>query len=101
VQTTLHEARRLNHIKITERPVLGRKHLPNLIEVALAEWRTWIKRGPTAHRPIGSKSVILVSTTKSTDLWKERFAQAERPKGAVQGTSRVASAPPNNFRIRA
>ncbi|MEJ1937728.1 hypothetical protein WDZ92_46645, partial [Nostoc sp. NIES-2111] len=64
VQTTLHEARRLRHIRITERPVRGRKHLPNLVEIASPEWRTWLKRGPTAHRPIGSKSVKMVSTTK-------------------------------------
>ncbi len=71
VQTTLHEARRLNHIRITERPVPGRKNLPNLIEIASAEWRTWLKRGPSAHRPIGSKTVNLASTTKSQDRKKE------------------------------
>jgi hypothetical protein len=31
VQTAMHEARRLHHIKITERPVPGRKSLPNLV----------------------------------------------------------------------
>ncbi|MFO1126400.1 MAG: hypothetical protein U1E25_14725 [Methylocystis sp.] len=31
VQTTLHEARRLGHIKITERPRPGRKNLTNVI----------------------------------------------------------------------
>jgi hypothetical protein len=65
VQTTIHEARRLGHIRVTERPRPGRKHLPNLVEIASVEWLTWIKRGPSAHRPIGSKPVILVSTTKS------------------------------------
>ena len=71
VQTTLHEARRLFHIKITERPQPGRKHLPNVVEIASPEWRIWLKRGPSAHRPIGSKSFFLaghekiVSTTKS------------------------------------
>jgi hypothetical protein len=33
VQTTLHEARRLGHLKITERPVRGSKSLTNLIEI--------------------------------------------------------------------
>ena len=37
VQTTIHEARRLGHIKITERPIPGRKHLPNVVEIASAE----------------------------------------------------------------
>jgi hypothetical protein len=76
VQTTLHEARRLNHIRITERPVPGRKNLPNLVEITSPEWRTWINRGPTAHRPIGSKTVNLVSTTKNTATRKkEEFEQ--------------------------
>jgi hypothetical protein len=101
VQTTLHEARRLHHIRITERPVPGRKHLPNLIEVASAEWRTWLKRGPSAHRPIGSKTVNLVSTTKNTDLQKEGFAQAERPQGAIRGAPWATAEPRNGFRRRA
>lgn len=67
VQTTLHEARRLFHIRITERPRPGQKHLTNVVEIISREWQTWIKRGPTAHRPaaIGSK---IVSTTKNTEL---------------------------------
>jgi hypothetical protein len=101
VQTTLHEGRRLGHITITERPVPGRKHLPNLIEIASAEWRTWIKRGPTAHRPIGSKTVNLVSTTKNTDLQKEGFAQAERPQGAIRGVPWATAEPRNGFLRRA
>ncbi len=80
VQTTLHEARRLNHIRITERPVPGRKHLPNLVEIASPEWRTWLKRGPTAHRPIGSKSVNLVSTTKNTDRKEEGATDELKPR---------------------
>ncbi len=65
VQNAMHEARRLQHIKITERPVHGRKSLPNLVEIVSPEWLTWIKRGPSAARAIGSNPVILVSTTKS------------------------------------
>lgn len=84
VQTTLHEARRLGHIGITERPVPGRKHLPNLVEIVSPEWRTWIKRGPTAHRPIGSNSPNLVSTTKNTDSIKLRPSLVPRPQVAWQ-----------------
>jgi len=98
VQTTLHEARRLRHITITERPVAGRKHLPNLIEIASAEWLTWIKRGPTAHRPIGSKLPILVSTTKNTDLPNEGFAQAERPQRAIRRERWAGGVPHRAFR---
>lgn len=71
VQTTLHEARRLGHLKITERPVRGRKSLTNIVEVASKEWRAWLTRGPSAHRPIGSKDVKMVSTTKSREIRKE------------------------------
>jgi hypothetical protein len=65
VQTTLHEARRLGHIRITERSRPGRKHLPNLVVVTCLEWRAWLRRGsrPTTS-PIGSNSPVLVSTTK-------------------------------------
>lgn len=100
VQTTMHEARRLGHIHITERPVLGRKSLPNVVEITSAEWRTWLKRGPTAHRPIGSNYLNLVSTTKNTDLQKEGLARVERPQGAIRGVPWGAGAPPNSFRRR-
>jgi hypothetical protein len=69
VQTTLHEARRLFHIKITERPQPGKKNLPNVVQIVSAEWLAWIKRGPTAHRPsrIGSNPAKMVSPTKSKE----------------------------------
>ena len=79
VQTTLHEAQRLNHIRLTERPRPGQKHLPNVIEITSAEWRIWLKRGPTAHRPIGSKTVNLVSTTKNTDRKERGVSEETRP----------------------
>ncbi|RTL86454.1 MAG: hypothetical protein EKK29_09540 [Hyphomicrobiales bacterium] len=78
VQNTLHEARRLRHLKITERPQSGRKSLTNLIEIVSAEWRAWIKRGPTAHRPIGSKFPKIVSPTKSKEL-KNSFSAFDMP----------------------
>jgi hypothetical protein len=43
VQTTLHEARRLGHLQITERPVPGRKNLSNLVDITSPEWRKWTK----------------------------------------------------------
>ena len=98
VQTTLHEARRLNHIRITERPIPGRKHLPNLVQIASAEWRTWLKRGPSAHRPIGSKTMNLVSPTKITGLRSKRLcdesgeAGTDPPKGSVTDSRRARGA---------
>ena len=78
VQTTLHEARRLGHLKIIERPVRGQKSLTNLIRIASKEWRAWITRGPSAHRPIGSNSVKMVSTTKIIDLRKPEPCNEEK-----------------------
>lgn len=89
VQTTLHEARRLFHIRITERPQPGRKHLTNVVEIIAPEWVTWIKRGPTAHRPSGSNSVKMVSTTKITDNQDHRLyrdaAREEAPQRDIRG----------------
>lgn len=78
VQTTLHEARRLGHIRITERPVPGRKSLTNLIHIISREWLTWISRGSIAHRPIGSNSAKMVSPTKITDSRKKEASQNGR-----------------------
>jgi hypothetical protein len=95
VQTTIHEARRLGHLKITERPIAGKKHLPNVVEIVSAEWRAWIKRAPSAARRIGSNSAKMVSTTKSRDLRKEevrnesgrssyRLGQSEPERGVAR-----------------
>ena len=92
VQTTLHEARRLGHIKVTERPQPGRKNLTNVVHIVSAEWLTWIKRGPSAHRPVRTGSnpfaeknlrrdESLVSPTKSTYL-KNRSGEKEQWRGS-------------------
>jgi hypothetical protein len=88
VQTTLHEARRLLHIEVIERPRPGRKHLPNEVRIISSEWHAWLKRGPTAHRPIGSNSLIwseISSTTKSIDFKEGRAVHAEAHKVADRG----------------
>lgn len=82
VQTTMHEARRLGHIRITERPQHGRKSLPNVVEVMSPEWKAWIKRGPSAARLIGSNPAKMASTTKSK--YEER---------GYQGRSRIKQTP--------
>jgi len=53
VQTTLHEARRLGHLRIQERPQRGRKSLTNVVEILSKEWLAWIKRGP--HRSVSDR----------------------------------------------
>jgi len=90
VQNALHEARRLLHLKITERPQPGRKSLTNVIEIIAPEWSTWIKRGPTAYRPIGSKPVKMVSPTKITEVNKKGLGndlRAQRWRSAPQPSS--------------
>ncbi|NJL08123.1 MAG: hypothetical protein HC900_07535 [Methylacidiphilales bacterium] len=86
VQNTLHKAREdHHHIKVTARPRPGRKNLPNLIEIISLEWRAWLKRGPTAHRPIGSKMPKMVSPTKNTEVSSCAVAAAAASQGAWRG----------------
>jgi hypothetical protein len=78
VQTATHEARRLGHIKITERPQPGRKSLTNLVEIISPDWLAWMRRGPSAHRPIGSNSVKMASTTKNILIIDSDGGERER-----------------------
>jgi hypothetical protein len=78
VQTTLHEGRRLFHLKVIERPMRGRKSLTNLVEIISTEWRAWISRAPSDHRPRGSNSVKMASTTKNTERRKEEAFRVTR-----------------------
>jgi hypothetical protein len=71
VQNAMHEARRLGHITITERPRRGSKNLTNIVRISSQEWRTWSTRGPSAARLIGSNPPKMVSTTKIKDLNKK------------------------------
>jgi hypothetical protein len=90
VQTALHEARRLGHIKITERPQRGRKSLPNVVEINSPDWRTWLHRGPSAARLIGSNSAKMVSPTKNTDLRKRVAEEEKLAKWARSANRRLA-----------
>jgi hypothetical protein len=85
VQTTMHEARRLNHIRITERPVPGRKSLLNLVEITSREWMRWLKRAPATAERTGSNSMKMVSTTKSPDRSK-KWPGNDMPRGKSSGS---------------
>jgi hypothetical protein len=87
VQNSLHEARRLRHIRITDRPQPGRKHLPNIVEIIASEWLAWIKRSPPATRARGSKPVKIVSTTKSKYKKKEAQQDCQRTNGSRPATN--------------
>lgn len=88
VQNTLHEARRLRHIRIAERPQPGRKHLTNIVEIVAPEWIAWIKRRPSAARALGSKPAKKVSTTKSKYKKKEAHQDCQRSIGSRPSKNR-------------
>jgi hypothetical protein len=82
VQTAMHEARRLGHITIKERPQPGRKSLTNIVHISSLEWRAWLHRAPSPARSIGSNSLKMVSPTKNTDLRKKEAAnESEQGRG--------------------
>ena len=84
VQTTMHQARRLDHITITERPRRGCKSLTNIVRISSQEWRTWSTRGPSAARLIGSNPLKMVRTTEIKDLRKK---EAGNEKASVDPVS--------------
>jgi hypothetical protein len=95
VQTTMHEARRLGHITIVERPRRGLKNLTNLVRISELCWLAWIKRGPSAACLIGSNSVKKVSTTKIIDSRKEEASneEASNEEGSADPPNAAAFGP--------
>jgi hypothetical protein len=91
VQNALHEARRLGHVEITERPRRGAKSLPNIVAIASAEWRTWIKRGPPAAHGIGFKTKSVNATKNIALRKKEAFDEVDtrRPLRTPNDTTRM------------
>lgn len=92
VQDTIRLARRLCHLRVTERPQHSRKHLTNVVEIAIAEWRAWLKRAPSAAREVGFKTTKILCTTKSIDRKKKHAFEVSEP---FQGCG-----PPNRRRER-
>jgi hypothetical protein len=86
VQNTLHEARRLSLVKITERPVRGKPSKTNLVEIASREWKIWISRAPSAASRIGS-TFKNVNALKNIELRKKdagnENGQGLRPSPAM------------------
>jgi transposase len=65
VQNAMHEARRLGHVEITERPQRGAKNLPNLVKITSRDWLASVKRGAQWDRVQKFKNV---STSKGTEI---------------------------------
>ncbi|BBF94901.1 hypothetical protein [Blastochloris tepida] len=84
VQNALNEARRGGLIRITVRPQRGRKNLPNVVEIISREWMTWLRRGPTAHRPNRVQNTKIVNPSKNIDI-KKYQRKSEATAAAAQG----------------
>lgn len=50
VQNAIRQARAMGMLKVEERRVMGAKNLPNKITVVCAEWKTWLRRGPSKEK---------------------------------------------------
>ena len=72
-QNAMHEARRLRHITVLERPRAGMKSLTNVIRICSPEWLAWVKRAPSAAKWIGSTSVKKLNPTVIIDLRKQEL----------------------------
>src|SRR5919201_1961191 len=77
----MHEARRLGHVEITERPQRGAKNLPNLVKITSREWLAWVKRGAQWDRVQKFKNV---STSKR---WENKEAGPTIAEGQKKGLS--------------
>lgn len=72
-QNAMHEARRLGHITILERPRARMKSLTNVVRICSKEWLAWLKRGSSAAKLIGSNFMKKVSPTVIIDSNKEEL----------------------------
>jgi hypothetical protein len=94
VQNALHEARRLGHVLVTERPQRGRKSLTNVVEIVSVLWRAWAR---LPLRGIGSKTMKTVSPTKTEESIKADVVRVVRPQGAWNEEWRNSVPPPRRF----
>jgi hypothetical protein len=86
VQNALHEARRLGHVRITERPQRGRKSMTNIVEIVSAVWRAWARIVTRCQGGIGSNSVKTVSPTKTKESLIDGNGVVDRPQEAWDDT---------------
>lgn len=62
-QLAMKEARDLHLIRITERPIPGHRHLPNLVTIISLDWLKWLRR-PASDR-VGDGGNLLAPTSKT------------------------------------
>ncbi|TIQ67027.1 MAG: hypothetical protein E5X41_06055 [Mesorhizobium sp.] len=70
----------LEWVKVEERPVIGRKHLSNVVRITSSEWATWIKMGPKPRHTGGHSC----PTTGNQSIPSRPFAPIERSQGAYE-----------------
>jgi len=70
----------LQWVAVEERPVTGRKHLPNVVRIVSSEWATWIKMGPRPRRTGGHSC----PTTGNQSIPSAQLAPVERSQGAYE-----------------
>lgn len=104
VQTALHIAwKGCGHIKVTRRPRRGKKSLTNLIEIMSQEWLTWIKRGPSAHRPDRVQIAEKTNPTKNKNKDDRGDGSANPPEPSARAVrlatevARIAGHDPNRL----
>lgn len=88
VQNALHEARRLGHVAISERPRPGLKNLTNVVKIVSREWLRWIGRGLEALGRIGSKTLKTVNPTGKESHLQGSTERTDRPRGAWERTKK-------------
>jgi hypothetical protein len=84
VQNAMHEACRLGHVEITERPQRGAKNLPNVVNVTSSNWLAWIRRAPSAAQRDRVQFSKNVSISKSAEK-ERRTERVDRQQRAVHG----------------
>ncbi len=98
VQTALHEARRLGHIEVTERPRRGAKNLPNVVRIIAAKWRSWLgvpkKGGLGSKNDCPTESHNRNKTTEGSTL-RDQLSFLLVFRGGTGAASKDAGSPPN------
>lgn len=87
----------LKWIDVRERPIKGRKHLPNVVHIVSPEWETWIKMGPKP-RPIGGHSRPTTDNKFISKSINSSAARAEKPRAGIRGVPWCTGEPPNRLR---
>lgn len=81
-RNAINEAKRLGLVRVISRPRPGQKNLTNVVDIASPEWRAWLKRGPTAHRPTGCKALSASKILRPTMSTERKIAFERRAEGA-------------------